>query len=137
MLRLRFMLAAVLGFTIAAMGAATANADPLNAKGRLPITLDCGGDQISAVSNGNGAWTPAHDVSGTGAFIPIEFGAQDGVFTDPDGNEFPFSDTDIFPKGSANPKGRTIVDCTFVIDTSFPDGSSLFVVGAVTGFLTG
>ena len=137
MVRLRFMLAAVLGLTIAAVGAATASADPVNAKNRLPVALDCGGDPVSTVTNGNGAWTPAHDVNGTGVFIPIEFGAQEGVFTDPDGNAFPFSDTDLFPKGSANPKGRTILECTFVIDTTFPDGSSLFVEGAVTGFLTG
>jgi hypothetical protein len=136
-MRLRFILAATVGLTIAAVGAGTASADPVNAKNRLPITLDCGGDPLSAVTNGNGAWTPAHDVNGTGVFIPIEFGAQEGVFTDPDGNEFPFSDTDLFPKGSANPKGRTILDCTFIVDTTFPDGSSLFVEGAVTGFFTG
>jgi hypothetical protein len=136
-MRLRFILAATVGLTIAAVGAGTASADPVNAKNRLPITLDCGGDPLSAVTNGNGAWTPAHDVNGTGVFIPIEFGAQEGVFTDPDGNEFPFSDADLFPKGSANPKGRTILDCTFIVDTTFPDGSSLFVEGAVTGFFTG
>jgi hypothetical protein len=136
-MRLRFILAASVGLMIAAVGAGTASADPVNAKNRLPITLDCGGDPLSAVTNGNGGWTPAHDVNGTGVFIPIEFGAQEGVFTDPDGNEFPFSDTELFPKGSANPKGRTILDCTFIVDTTFPDGSSLFVEGAVTGFFTG
>jgi hypothetical protein len=135
-MKLRVIPAAVLGLAIAAVGAGAASADPANAKSHLPLTLECGSGPVSAVTNGSGGFTPAHVTDGTGVFIPILFGAQEGVFTDPEGNEFPFSDVELFPKGSANPKGKTIVDCTFVIDTTFPDGSSLFVEGAVTGFFT-
>jgi hypothetical protein len=135
--RLRVILATSLVGALAAVGAGAAHADPTNAKNRLPLTLDCGGGLLNMVTNGSGLWTAAHDLDGTGVFIPIEFGAQEGVFTDPEGNEFPFSDPSIIPKGNANPTGKTIVDCTFTIDTTFPDGSSLFVVGAVTGFFTG
>ena len=60
-----------------------------------------------------------------------------GVFTDPDGNEFPIDDPPSPPKGSANPSGRTIVNCPYSIDATFPDGSSLEVDGSVTGFFTG
>ena len=134
---LRLMLAAALGLTVFAIGAASAGADPVNAKRHLPITLTCGGSSFDTVSNGGGPWTPAHDLAGIGVFVPTLFGAQEGVFTDPEGNEEPFSDTELFPKGKAAPKGRTIVDCTFRIDTTFPDGSSLVVVGDVSGFWSG
>lgn len=136
-LRLKFALGVVVALSMTALAAGPANADPLNAKNASPITLNCGGGDIDAVTNGNGGFTPAHDVDGTGVFVPVLFGPQTGVFTDPEGNEFPFSDDTFVAKGSANPHGRTILDCTFHADLTFPDGATLVVDGEVTGFFSG
>jgi hypothetical protein len=133
-IRLRFVLAAAVAVAISAIATGTANADPLK---RLPVTLNCGGGAISAVVNGNGEFTPAHDTGSTGVFIPLQFGPQTVVFTDPAGNttidNFPASP----PKGSAAPPGRIILDCTFHVDVTGPDGGHLVVDGQVTGFFSG
>jgi hypothetical protein len=137
-IRLKFAFATTLGLSIMALAAAPANADPpVAARNALPVTADCGGDSISAVVNGAGAWVPAHDLNSTSVFIPLQFGATAGVFTAPDGTQFPINDPPSPPKGSASPPGRTIVNCTYNIDATFPDGSSLEVDGTVTGFFTG
>ncbi len=116
----------------------TVSADPkVDQRNSLPVTLDCGGGPISAVANNVGNWRPALDLNSTGVFIPLQFNAGTGVFTDPDGNEFPFSDPPSPPKGSANPVGRTILHCSFHIDATFPDGSTFVVDGGVTGFFSG
>jgi hypothetical protein len=136
--RLKFALATILGLSIAALAAGTASADPpVGARNAVPVTADCGGDPISAVVNGAGAWVPAHDLNSTSVFIPLQFGASTGLFTAPDGTEFPINDPPSPPKGSANPSGRSIVNCTYSIDATFPDGSSLEVDGSVTGFFSG
>jgi hypothetical protein len=50
---LTFVLATILGLSIAALAAGTASADPpVGARNALPVTADCGGDPISAVVNG-------------------------------------------------------------------------------------
>jgi hypothetical protein len=137
-IRLKFALATILGLSVTALAAGTASADPkVDARNALPVTADCGGDPISAVVNGAGRWGPAHDLNSTRVFIPLQFGASTGVFTAPDGTEFDASDPGSPPKGSADPSGRTIVNCTYTIDATFPDGSSLAVEGTVTGYFSG
>jgi hypothetical protein len=137
-MRLKFALATILALSVTALAAGTASADPkVGARNSLPVTADCGGDPISAVVNGSGVWVPAHDLNSTSVFIPLQFGAATGVFTAPDGTQFPINDPPSPPKGSANPPGRAIVNCTYSIDAAFPDGSSLKVDGSVTGFFSG
>ena len=137
-IRLKFVLVTILGLSVTALAAGTASADPkVGARNALPVTANCGGDTISAVVNGAGRWVPAHDLNSTSVFIPLQFGPSTGVFTAPDGTEFDASDPGSPPKGSANPSGRTIVNCTYSIDAVFPDGSSLEVEGSVSGFFTG
>ena len=121
---------------VASFGVGSASADPEGAKRALFVSLDCGDGTVDAVTNGGGNFTPAQDRSGNGVFIATLFGAQSGVFTDPEGNDFPFDDSELLAKGSANPKGHELVDCTFVVDQDFPDGSHLLVEGAVSGFWT-
>ena len=133
-MRLKFAVAAILALSVTALTAGTASADPLKA---LPVTLDCGSGPISTVANGNGAFTPAHDVNSTVVFIPLQFGPQTVVFTDPEGNTTTDSFPGFPPKGSADPSGRTILDCTFHVDVFGPDGEHLVVDGEVTGFFTG
>jgi hypothetical protein len=136
-MRLKFAFAAILALSVTALTAGPASADPpVGARNAVPVTADCGEGPISAVVNGNSPWVPAHDLDSTNVFIPLQFGPTTGVFTDPTGTPHPFSDPASPPKGSANPAGRTIVDCTYHIDATFPDGSSLVVDGTVTGFFT-
>jgi hypothetical protein len=133
-LRLKFALAAILALCVTAMTAGTASADPL--KG-LPVTLDCGSGPISAVVNGNGEFTPAHDVDSTGVFVPLQFGPETDVFTDAEGTTTTTRNPARPPKGSANPPGRAILDCTYHVDITGPDGGHLVVDGEVTGFFSG
>src|SRR4051812_33687608 len=76
----------------AAVGMTPASADP--AKG-LPISIACdNGVTYSAVSNGNGAWTPAHDLNSNAMLIPTSFGDVTTTITDSDGNVL---DTEVDP----------------------------------------
>ncbi len=130
---------ALLVCTLAAfVGVGAAGADPNGAKNALFVALDCGGPVVQTVTNGGGNLVPTHDRNGTGVFIATKFGEQHGVFTDPDGNEFPFEDTAVLEKGkgSASPNGQPIVDCDFIVDQDTPDGGHLFVDGTVSGFWT-
>ena len=129
-------IAALVCLLVASLGAGMANADPVGAKGALFVALDCGTGPVSTVTNGRGVFTSTKELDGTGVFVPTLFGAQSGVFTDPEGNEVPFNDPALFPKGSANPQGHEIVDCTFVVDQDTPDGGHIFVEGDVSGFWT-
>jgi hypothetical protein len=138
-IRLRVALAAVLVLAVAALTAGTASADPGGARNALSVTLNCGGAPINAVAvgAGNSIFTPAFDLDGTAVFIPLQFGPQTGVFTDPTGTQHPFSNQGSPPKGSANPPNETILDCTFHATGTFPDGSSVVVDGSVTGYIVG
>lgn len=131
------MSAAALGLVVGALGAGSAWADPVGATFERHLVLTCGGEPISAVVNGSGKWLPAHDLNSTKVFIPVQFLGESGVFTDSNGVPHPFSNPPSPPKGSANPQGRTVVDCTFAVDTIFPDGSSVIANGSLRGFFSG
>lgn len=135
-LRLKAALPMVIGVIVAAIAVGSASADPSGAKNPLPVTLDCGSGLIDTVTNGIGGFVPTHDLDSTSVFIPVEFGAQSSVFTPPGGPPEPDSSSEIFHKGSANPNGKTILDCTFHVDVTFPDGATLVVDGEVSGFFT-
>jgi hypothetical protein len=111
-----------------------AAADPSNAPGSAPITITCGSTIYHAVVNGNGVWSPAHDLNSNSILIPVAFGAETHVFTDLNGTVT----TTIFPgtaKGSSAPNGGTLLNCSYHIALSFPIGS-LVIDGTVTGFAT-
>jgi hypothetical protein len=133
-MRLKFAVAAILALSVTALTVGTASADPLK---RVPVTLDCGSGPIDAVTNGNGEFTPAHDVASTGVFVPLQFGTVTDVFTDAEGNTTTTTEPPSPPKGSADPAGRAILDCTFHVDLHGPNGEHLVVDGEVTGFFTG
>ena len=132
----RGVLACLVALVAVVIGAGVASAAPSNAPGAVPLTISCDNDHTySAVANGNGVWSPAHDLDGTGILIPIAHGTESVVFTDPSGVPHPFS----FPadaKGSAVPQGATTFGCSFHGTGSFPDGSSFVLDGTVTGFIT-
>ncbi len=131
-LRLGFF---VLATVVAAAAAGVAAADPTNAPGSAPITIICGNTTYHAVVNGNGAWTPAHDLNSNSILIPVAFGVETDVFTDPSGT-VQTSTVPARAKGSAAPNGATLLNCSYHLALSFPNGASLAIDGTVTGFVT-
>ena len=132
-------LASVLAVTAAAsaLAAGTASADPVGARDSLPLTVDCGSaGSFDVTTNGNGNWTPAHDLNSTTMLIPVAFGPSTSTLTDSEGNIVDQQTDAGGPKGSANPAGRTLLDCSFSGGASFDD-LTFTLEGTVTGFVTG
>ena len=128
---------AVLVFMLALAGiaAGSAAADPSGAKNSAPVTVVCGGTTYHAVSNGNGAWTPAHDLNSNSVLIPVSFGVETDVFTPAVGPP----EITLNParaKGSASPNGHPPINCSYTVGPFvFPQGT-VEVFGTVTGFVT-
>jgi hypothetical protein len=131
-LRLGFL---VLAMVVVGAVAGVAAADPTHAPGSAPITITCGNTTYHAVVNGNGAWSPAHDLNSNSILIPVAFGVETDVFTDPHGT-VTTSTTPARAKGSSAPKGAPLLNCSYHLALSFPNGASLVVDGTVTGFIT-
>jgi predicted secreted Zn-dependent protease len=119
-----------LAFAAAFMVPAAA-ADPSNAKNATQITAVCGGSPITVVVNGNGEFSPAHDLGSTSVFIPTAFDLT-FTFTPTGGSPMPETDT----SAKAAPIKGTIT-CTIPLQTLFsgPEGTAT-LEGTVTGFFT-
>ena len=122
--------------TITTLGAA--QADPTNARDALPITIDCdNGQSYTAVVNGSGAWTPAHDLNSTAMLIPVAFGEQTFTVTDSDGNVI---DQETIPPtaktGAIAHNRNATTSCSFTGGATAPDGTTFTISGDVTGFVT-
>lgn len=131
--------ASVLAVTAAAtaLAAGTASADPVNARDPVPLTVDCGSaGTFDVITNGNGRWTPAHDLNSTATLIPVAFGPSTFTVTDSDGNIVDQGTDPGGTKGSATAAGRTLLDCSYSGGASFDDFTLTFE-GTVTGFITG
>jgi hypothetical protein len=116
---------------------APAQADPANAKGALPITVTCdNGHTYSVVANGNGAWTPAHDLDSTAVLIPVAFGPITSTVYDTNGNivDQETEPADAKPGASVHNRNAT-THCSFSASVSFPDGT-FTLEGTVVGFVT-
>jgi hypothetical protein len=134
--RMHFRAAVGVVACVLALGlAGNADADPVNARHALTLTQDCGGATFDAVVNGNGEFMPAHELDGTRVFVPVQFLAFSGVYTDAQGRTYPESRGALPPKGSANPEGHPTLTCAYSIDLSFPDGSTFVGHGGVVGFI--
>lgn len=129
--------AAALGLAAAVAVAAPAAADP---KGQLiPLSCDNGSDYVIAV-NGNGDFTPGHDVDSTSVLVPTAFGEFHAVVTDESGAVIDeFSEPGI-AKGRSTKDRRTSTTCSFAFSDQFMDpdlGLLTFTVsGTVSGFIT-
>ena len=123
---LRALVALAVGATALVAASATAGADPKNP----PVHLECDGTHYEVATAGNGHFTPAHDDLVT--------------------NEVVFEETDpsVDVKGSAQPRGRTLMECTYSfteVFTASADDPDLIPgrlyrfsgEGAVTGFASG
>jgi hypothetical protein len=116
--------------TVLAVGATAgvANADPVHAG--LPVQITCGGDTFSAVTEGHGHWTPAHNLTNTSVLIPVAFGEtkfyENGalVSTDP-----------AVEKRAATTNKNATTTCTYTASST--EGDTTFtVVGSATAIIT-
>jgi hypothetical protein len=129
--------AACLGVGAALSISTPASADP---KGE-PIQLTCdGGATYSVTVNGNGDFTPGHDINGTTVLIPTSFGDFHGVITDSTGAVVDEFTDPAMEKGDSTKPRATSVNCTFVIVEHFDDpdlGPLTFTgTGTLEGFVT-
>lgn len=136
-MRKSIILAAGLGLAATLSFSPPASADP---KGEpIPVTCDNGTTYWVTV-NGNGAFTPAHDVNSTTMLIPTSFGEFHGVITDSTGAVVDEFTDPAAQKGSSTKPRATSHSCTFVIVEHFEDpdlGPLTFTgTGTVEGFLT-
>jgi hypothetical protein len=131
------------GLAIALLGAAftagPATADPVNAPNAVPVTVECGeAGTFDAVANGNGAFTPAHDLNSNAVLIPVSFGPTTFTVTNAEGSVV-FQETEPGrTKGSGTvPPGRAGFNCSFSFSFPAEEGNTATVTGTVTGFLSG
>jgi hypothetical protein len=98
--------------------AATASADPVNAKNAAILSGSCDGTPVQVVTNGNGEWTPGLIQGSNLVLIPQAF---DLTFTSTfDGS------TDVETDTSAKRPHGDVVECTFALADNtfaFPGGS--------------
>ena len=72
-------------------------ADPVNAKNSLVIPASCdNGKSYQVAVNGNGEFTPAHDLGSTSVFVPQAFDLT-----------FEFTPTDGSPESETRPPSTT------------------------------
>jgi hypothetical protein len=121
--------AVVFALGVLVSASAVAVAAPINAKNVGQVTIFCPSGTYTAVVNGNGNFTPAHDVNSNTVLIPTSFGefvgTIGGVVVDV---EAPVA------KGSAVPANGRVQECNYTLEFETPDG--LFVgSGSVTGFI--
>jgi hypothetical protein len=123
-----FAATAVCAFAVAA---SAASADPTNApKGGL-IHANCSGQDVIVAVNGNGEFTPAHNLADTSVFIPTALDIT-FTFTPPGGSPQPETDT-----SAKKAPIRNTITCTVPLQTVFsgPQGTAT-IEGEVTGFWT-
>ena len=105
-------------------------------------TLDCDdGETYDIVVNGNGEFTPAHDLGSTSTFVATSFGSTTGTLTTAAGAVVDsFSDPPSQKGGQAGKERATSTTCDFVLVATIPDETlgplTLTVQGTVTGFRT-
>ena len=130
----------VAGLVIVAsfVSAGAASADPKDE----PISLVCdNGVSYQVTVNGNGAFTPGHDLASTSVLVPTAFGELHGIVTDSSGNVIEdFVDPPMIKGSSGNQARATTTSCTFIINETFeePELGQLFFTGegSLTGFVT-
>ena len=127
----RLLVAAACAAVVAAVVIPIAGADPGNAKNSALIRAVCGGRTVTVVVNGNGEFTPAHDVNSTAVFVPTAFNV---TFTFTPAGGSPMAETDTSAK---NGPIQNTVTCSIPLQTLFsgPQGTGT-IQGTVTGFFT-
>jgi hypothetical protein len=129
--------AAGLGLAAAVTIAAPSAADPKGTP--VPVSCDDGLTYMVAV-NGNGPFTPGHDIGSTSVLVPTAFGEFHGTVTDAAGTVLEeFTDPAIAKGSSTKPRG-TAVSCSFTISEQFEDPDLGLITftgsGTLEGFVT-
>ena len=134
----RVMIGAAAAAVLGLSAWAPAQADPSHARGSLPLEVSCdNGQTYDVVTNGNGHWTPAHDLNSTSVLIPVAFGEQTFSIYDPDGNLIDQETAPPSAKAGASAHNKhATVNCSFEGSSTAPDGSTFMIAGTVTGFVT-
>lgn len=104
---------------VVGLSTTSVSADP---KPGLDITLTCDEQDYDVSVAGNGAWTPAHDLTSTLVGVPIAFGEFVGEFTPTGGEPQPFTDPP-FSKPNSPRTSNVVIDCTYIVSGTFPDGT--------------
>lgn len=128
----RLTIAAALTVPFAAIASLPAAAAPARAG---LVTVQCGSTTYQTWVNGNGAFTPAHDLGSTSTLIPLAFGPTTFTLTDPSGVVVESGTDPAAAKGSsAHAAGAKW--CSFSITGTDEDGFTFSVTGAVLGKVT-
>jgi hypothetical protein len=123
---------ALLGISALALAAVVpaALADPSRAKNATQLELVCGGTAYRVAVNGNGRFTPAHILDGTGVAVPYSVDITT-TFTPPGGPTQ--TETQTASKGGPH-KGA--VDCTIPFQSFSGPQGTFTIEGTATGFVT-
>ena len=111
----------------------TASADPTKAKNSLIVTVVCDDQEIQAVVNGNGAFTPGHVLGTTAVFIPTAF---DLTFSFTPTGGTTMTETETVAKANQPANAITCEIPAELNTVTFPDGT-FTISGTVTGFFAG
>ncbi len=135
MRRLVLLLAAMASALVVASG--VASADPINSKNAQIITLDCDGEQVTAVSVITNNAAAVNVLGTTGNFVATEF-AGTVTITDPKTGEVVFEDVFVDPIGQGQKEGLqggSLTTCTTTLTFEDPEGTVTLDL-RVTGFFT-
>jgi hypothetical protein len=127
-MRLRLVVGVVVAVAAVVGASAVAQAAPVNSKNAFPITLVCPSGTYSAVVNGHGSFTAAHDTDSNTVLIPIAFGEFIGTI-----NGVVVEDDPPVVKGNSAPANGRVEDCYYTVQFDTPDGVFMGS-GSVTGF---
>lgn len=128
----RLTVAAAATLPLAVLAVAPASAAPPQAG---HVTVQCGSTTYQTWVNGNGAWTPAHDLGSTSTLVPLAFGPSTFTVTDPSGVVVDSGTDPGSTKGqSAHSAGGQW--CTYWLSGTDPDGFTFSVTGGVLGKVT-
>jgi hypothetical protein len=121
------------------LAVAPAHADPAGARSALPLTVTCdNGAVYDVISNGNGNWTPAHDLASTSTLVPVSFGESTFTLTDASGTVLDSETTPASTKGESGKQVReTAISCSYIGGGTDPASGMVFTLsGTVEGFVT-
>ena len=128
----RVTTAALLTLPFVAVAVAPATAAPARAG---LVTVQCGPTLYQTWVNGNGSFTPAHDLGNTSTLVPLAFGPSTFTVTDPHGVVVDSGTDPGSAKGqSANAAGAQW--CTYWLSVTDGDGFTFSVSGPVLGKVT-
>jgi hypothetical protein len=135
---LRLMTAAAATAVVGLGTCVPAHADPIHAKDAFFFQVFCdNGQTYGAIANGNGTWTPAHDLSSPAVLVPVTFGEITFTVSDSEGN---ILDQETSPptskSGAAAHNKNATTACDFAGSSTDSDGITFTLAGSVRGFVT-